>query len=341
MSGSIATRARSASTTPTTPSRARVALALGLVYLLWGSTYLGIKLASETIPPLLMLGVRYLIAGGVLYLWMRWRGADRPTRAQWLAGLVIAGLLLLVGNGAVGLAEQLIPTGVAALVVATVPLWMALLDWLRPGGTRPRALALLGLAFGFAGVVLLLGPAGLTGGARINPLGVIIVVVGAAAWAAGSLYSRSGRLPAIPLLATAVEMLAGGMLLVLAGSVAGEWSRFHVSAISTLSLLALAYLIVLGSLVGFTAYLWLMRNTPTAVASTYAFVNPIIAVFLGWALVGEPITSRTLIAAAVIVAGVVVITLSNRTPGARHAALLAAASEREPDREPAPSSASS
>ncbi len=288
--------------------RWQIAAALGSIYLVWGSTYLAIRLSIDTMPPLLMAGVRFLAAGAILYGWSRARGVARPTRIEWRGALIVGALLLLIGNGGVVWSEQLVPSGVVALLVGTVPLWMALIEWLRPGGARPSVAVAVGLLFGFAGVALLISPAQMVGGERINPLGAAIVLGAGICWAFGSLYSRSSVLPSAPLLATGMEMLAGGALLLIVGTVTGEWGTLHLGAVTTRSWIAFAYLIVFGSLVGFTAYIWVLRMTPPAIASTYAYVNPLVAVFLGWAFIGEPFTARTLLAAAVIVAGVVVIT---------------------------------
>lgn len=290
------------------PARWRVLTALGAVYVVWGSTYLAIRFAIDSIPPFLMAGTRFLIAGALLYVWSRQRGTPRPTGGEWRAALVVGALLLVCGNGGVVYAELLAPTGVVALLIGTVPLWMALLDWLRPGGVRPTLGVVVGLVCGFAGIVLLVSPTRVGSTGAINPVGVAVVMVAAVGWAAGSLYSRSGRLPSAPLMATGVEMLAGGVLLIIAGTLTGEWSHLHLSAVSTRSMLGLAYLIVFGSLVGFTAYIWLLRSVSASLASTYAYVNPVVAVFLGWAFDSEPVTARTLFAAAIIVGGVVVIT---------------------------------
>jgi drug/metabolite transporter (DMT)-like permease len=288
--------------------RWQVVAALITVYIVWGSTYLAIRFADETLPPLLMAGTRFLIAGGGLYVVLRARGAARPTASEWRAALVVGALLLLLGNGGVVWAELTLPSGVVALLVGTVPLWMAVFDWLRPGGTRPHPGVFVGLLFGFAGIGLLISPTDIAGSSHLNVAVVAVVLVAAMCWAAGSLYSRSGRLPANPLMGTAVEMLAGGAFMLIAGSLSGEWPTLHVQAVSMRSLLGLVYLILIGSLVGFTAYIWLLRNTTSAVASTYAYVNPVVAVFLGWAFAGEAVTLRTVLAAAVIIAGVVVIT---------------------------------
>jgi drug/metabolite transporter (DMT)-like permease len=291
----------------------RVVAAFAAVYLIWGSTYLAIRFAIETVPPFTMAGVRYLIAGAVLYGWMRLRGTSSPTRYHWISAAIVGGLLLLGGNGGVVWAEQRVPSGLTALLITSVPLWMALLNWLRPGGMRPSGPVAIGLFTGFAGVALLVSPGELAGGLHVDPLGGAVLLLASLSWAAGSLYSRHARFPESALLATAMEMIAGGVLLLAAGLVAGEWARLDLAAVSPKSFLAFAYLIAFGSLVGFTAYIWLLRVTTPARVSTYAYVNPVVAVFLGWALAGEPLTPRTLIAAAIIICAVVLIT----TYGAR------------------------
>jgi drug/metabolite transporter (DMT)-like permease len=283
-------------------------VAFAAVYLIWGSTYLAIRFAIETIPPFLMAGTRFLIAGSLLYAWTRLRGAQRPTRIHWREAAIIGALMLLGGNGGVTWAEQRIPSGLAALLVAAVPMWIVLLEALRPGGARPSAWTLLGLVMGLLGVALLIGPANLTGGQHVDLVGALVVLIGALAWAIGSLYSRQAQLPSVSLQGVALEMLAGGLFLVLAGGITGEGAKLDISSISARSLAALAYLIVFGSIIAFTAYLWLLRATTPARASTYAYVNPVVAVFLGWALADEPLTAQTLIAAAVIVSAVAMIT---------------------------------
>lgn len=286
-----------------------VVAAFAAVYLIWGSTYLGIRYAIETIPPFLMAGVRVLIAGGILYVWARRRGAPRPTRVEWRAAAVIGVLLLTIGNGAVTWAEQYVASGVAALLVAIVPFWMVLFEWLRPGGVRPTLAVIVGLVMGFGGLGLLIGP-GEAGGTAVHLVGAAVLVSGSIAWAAGSIYSRTAPLPSSPILSTAMEMLAGGVALVVLGLAAGEGVQLELARVSPQSLLALFYLIVFGSLIGYTAYVWLLQVSTPARVSTYAYVNPVVAVFLGWALAGEPLTPRVLIATAVIVGSVVVITLS-------------------------------
>jgi drug/metabolite transporter (DMT)-like permease len=299
-----------------TESGRRIVIAFAAVYLIWGSTYLAIRFAIETIPPLLMAGIRFLIAGTVLYVIVRcFKGVAKPERYHWRGAVLVGGLMLLGGNGGVVWAEQRVPSGIAALLIATVPLWMALLDWLRPHGVSTTWRGIAGLVLGFAGAIVLVGPGELMGGERVDPIGAAVLLFASLSWAIGSMLSRSARLPASPLLATAMEMLGGGALLACVGLLMGEWARLDPSAMSTRSLLSVGYLIVFGSLVGFTAYIWLLRKTTLARASTYAFVNPVVAVILGWAVAGEAFTLRTLLATAVIVPGVWLI-ISARRSGA-------------------------
>jgi drug/metabolite transporter (DMT)-like permease len=297
---------------PAQPSRAKVGTAFAAVYLIWGSTYLAIRFAIETIPPFLMAGARFLIAGALLFVWVRSRGAPKPTRSQWIAALVVGGLLLAGGNGGVVWAEQRVPSGITALLVATVPLWMVLLDWLRPGGARPGPGVVGGIVLGLGGIALLIQPGSFMAGSAVDPIGAAVLGLAALSWAVGSLYSRHAKLPSMPLLATSMEMLAGGALLVVMGLATGEASDVVPSAISGRSATALLYLVIFGSLVGFTAYVWLLRVASPARVSTYAYVNPVVAVILGWAFASEPLTARTLVAAAIIVGAVALITIGRR-----------------------------
>ncbi|HEX2091846.1 MAG TPA: drug/metabolite exporter YedA [Longimicrobiaceae bacterium] len=297
------------------PTRAKVLAAFAAVYLLWGSTYLAIRIAIETLPPLLMAGTRFLLAGALMFAWLRMRGEAAPERRQWRPAAIVGGLLLLGGNGGVVLAERTVPSGVAALLVAMVPLWMVLLEWWRGGGTRPTLRTAVGLGVGFAGMVLLVGPAELAGGGGVDPAGAAMLMVACASWATGSIYSRGAELPRSPFMATAMEMMCGGGLLLLAGIGRGEPASVDVASFSAASVAAFVYLVLFGSLVGFTAYVWLLRVSTPARVSTYAYVNPVVAVFLGWALAGEPLTPRVLMAAAVIVGAVAVIT-AGRTAAA-------------------------
>jgi drug/metabolite transporter (DMT)-like permease len=286
----------------------RVWLGLAVVYVVWGSTYLGIDLAVRTIPPFLMAAVRFLIAGSLLYAWAVRRGdrSDRPTARQWVSAFLIAAPMLAVGNAAVGWAEQTLDTGTASLIVASVPLWMALLDRIIYGQRLVRA-AVTGLLIGFVGVALLVAPGG--GGAGTA---AIVLVFGSAAWAIGSLYSRRAPQPSRPLVAAGMQMLAGGLILVVVSATAGEFSSIDPGRVSLESWLGLAYLVVAGSLVAFTTYMWLLRNAPTALVGTYAYVNPFVAVLLGTVILGEPLGWRTLVGGGIVLAAVAMIVRAPR-----------------------------
>lgn len=294
---------------PTSPPAARwqIVTAFAAIYLLWGSTYFGIRLAVETIPPFLMAGTRAVIAGALLYGWARWRGATRPERFHWRAAAIAGGFLLLGGNGLVSWAEQRVPSGISALIVGSTPLWMVLLEWLWHSGPRPTIGIVSGLVIGFIGLAFLVAPGKLGNGTHIDLVGAVALLLAGFLWAAGSLYSRRAKLPPSQLLASAMEMIAGGVLLLLAGGATGEWTHFNPMGIARHSIIAWGYLTLFGSLVGFTAYVWLLNATTPARASTYAYVNPVVAVILGWAFLNEPITGRTLTAAAAIILAVVVI----------------------------------
>jgi drug/metabolite transporter (DMT)-like permease len=288
--------------------RGRLIGALSLVYVIWGSTYLAIRFAVETLPPLSMASVRFLLAGALLLAWTRWRGHAFPTLRQWRSSAIIGVLLLLGGNGAVVTAQQWVASGLAALLVAVEPMFVVLVDWIRPGGRRPTALVAIGLVVGFAGTVVLVDPASLTGGDR-NALGAMLVVVAALSWAIGSVYAQRAELPSSALVASAANMLCGGLALGILGGARGEWTTFDPSAVTTKSLLAVAYLLVFGSLIAFSAYSWLVRAAPPALVATYAYVNPVVAVFLGWAFAGETFESKTLLAGLLVLIAVALISL--------------------------------
>jgi drug/metabolite transporter (DMT)-like permease len=282
-------------------------LAFAAVYVLWGSTYLAIRVGVETIPPFLLAGIRHLTAGALLLGWLRLSGTPAPTRRHWRSAAVIGGLMLLGGNGLVTWAEQRVPSGLAALIVASVPIWMTVLDGLQ-NRKRPHGIVILGLALGLGGLAVLVAPGRIAGVAsRVDPLGAAALLSAALFWAIGSLYSRKAALPTSTLLATAMEMTAGGLILLATAAVAGEWRGFSLAAVSGRSFLALAYLIVAGSLLGFTAYIFLLGATTPARVSTYAYVNPVVAMVLGWAILGETLTLRTFVAASIIVAAVALI----------------------------------
>ena len=291
------------------PTALAVWVALITVYLVWGSTYLAIRYAIETMPPFFMAATRFLVAGAVMYAWRRGRGDTPPSGRHWLSAAIIGVFLLVGGNGGVSWAEQRVASGLAALLVGTVPLWIVILDTLRPGGRLPSGRAVAAVLVGFGGVVLLIGPTQLAGGAGdVDIVGAAAVILAALLWSIGSLYSRRAALPASPLLGTGMEMLAGGAGLLVVGVLAGELGQLDVTAISARSLWGLAYLIVFGSWVGFTAYVWLLRVAPTQLVSTYAYVNPVVAILLGFLLASEPLTPRILVAAAIILASVALTT---------------------------------
>src|SRR6202521_2396567 len=287
----------------------RIWLALGTVYILWGSTYLGIKYAIDTIPPFLMGSLRFLVAGGVLYLLAIRTGdtsGDRVGGRQWLAALLIGAALLVGGNGGVILAEQYVPTGVVALFVATAPLWMAIIDRVIFGRRLP-ALVIVGLVVGFGGGAFLIGS---PGSGHINLFGAALALAAPLCWASGSVFTRHVKLPIRPLVAASMEMLWAGLLFGIASILTGELGRVHWQHVSTTSIVALLYLIVFGSLIGFSAYVWLLRSAPLSLVSTYAYVNPVVAVILGAIFVGEAITARLVIAGGIIIAAVALIVVA-------------------------------
>ena len=280
--------------------------ALVAVYLVWGSTYLAIRFAVETIPPFMMASARFLSAGVILFAWRRAAGDPAPSKVEWRSAAIVGMFLLLGGNGGVVWAEKRVVSSVAALMVAATPLWMVLIDALRPGGKKPGVNAILGIVIGFFGIALLIGPNQLTGGeGGVDILGAVVLLVAAFLWSAGSLYSRTAKLPDSPLLGTSMEMLVGGACLLLLSVVTGEWRGLDVGAITTTSWISLGYLIVFGALVGYTAYTWLLRVAPTPLVATYAYVNPVVAVILGYFLADEPLTLRSFFAAIIIVSAVV------------------------------------
>jgi drug/metabolite transporter (DMT)-like permease len=277
--------------------------------MLWGSTYLGIKYAIDTIPPLLMGSLRFLVAGGVLYVLAQRTGdrrGDRVGARQWLAALLIGGLLLVGGNGGVILAEQYAPTGVVALLVATTPLWMALIDRVVFGRHLP-VLVIVGLLVGFGGVAFLIGS---PGSGHINLFGAALALAAPLCWAIGSVFTRHVKLPSRPLVAATMEMLWAGALFGIASIVTGELGRVHWQQISTASIVALLYLIVFGSLVGFSTYVWLLRSAPLSLVSTYAYVNPVVAVTLGAIFLGEAINARLVVAGGIIILAVALIVVA-------------------------------
>jgi drug/metabolite transporter (DMT)-like permease len=288
--------------------RFKIILAFASIYLLWGSTFLFIKFAIETIPPFFMAGFRHIVAGAILYLFAR-RGEVAPNRKDWQAAIVIGGLLLFVGNGGVTWAEQHVPSGLTALIVASIPIWMVVMNWLFGDRIRPGKREIISLILGFLGLIILVGPERIIGSGQIDLSGLLVLILAAVAWSAGSLYARRHKLSTSQLLATGMQSLGGGALLIILGLLSGESQQLHADAISLRSFLSLGYLTVFGSLIGFTSYIWLLKQVSPAKVSTYAYVNPVIAVFLGWLLGGEELTLRTLLCAAVIISAVMIATI--------------------------------
>ena len=292
------------------PPRALVLGAFAIVYVVWGSTYLAMRVAIETLPPFLMAGCRFLVAGGVLFAVLRLRGAPPPGKAHWRNAWISGFLLLVSGNGLVVWAEQTVPSGLTALLIGLTPAWFALMDWLRPGGPKPHARTLLGILVGFGGVVLLVSPRGAAAhGAPLNAWGVSALILAGISWAAGSLFSKHNSNGQSPWMTAALQMLCGGATLLLLALPAGEFKGAHADAVSMQSAIALLYLIVFGSWIGFSAYVWILKVSKPAHVATYAYVNPVIALFLGRMLLGEELNARVFLAAAIILAGVVIITL--------------------------------
>jgi len=298
--------------------RAKVILAFAAVYIIWGSTYLGIRYAIETLPPFLMAGSRFLTAGAIIFVWARLKGDTVGSFAHWRRAFVIGALLLLCGNGGVTWAEKYIPSSLAALLVATEPLWVVALNWAITR-TRPNAKVLFGVLIGLTGVAFLVG-GGLNKGPHASAMtlaAAVVVLLAGFAWAGGSVYASRRPIKVSTSLASGMQMMAGGSLLLLVALVTGDFKRLNLAQASWVSLSAYAYLLFFGSLVGFTAYSFLLRHVTTSSAATYAYVNPVVAVLLGWLFAHEPLTPRTLLAAAVIVGSVVLIT----TYGSAHAQL--------------------
>jgi drug/metabolite transporter (DMT)-like permease len=283
-------------------------LAFAAVYLIWGSTYLAIRVGVRSLPPFLMAGCRFVSAGGLLYLLLRARGARAPSRGEWARAAVAGLLMLTVGNGLVTWAEKQVPSNLAALIVAAVPLYMALLEWARPGGAPPTRRVLFGIGVGAAGMALLVS-GGRQSAHEVTALGIGAILLSGLSWSAGSLYSRYGRMHPHPVMAAAQQMLAGGAAMLVVAVYRGDPAAVARAGVTPDSVVALAYLTIFGSFVGFSAFGWLVKATTPARLSTTAYVNPVVAVVLGWALLDEHLSSRAFAGAAFIVCAVVVMTV--------------------------------
>jgi len=295
-----------------------IAISFAMVYIFWGSTYLAVRFGVETVPPLILVGARQLLAGLVLYPLARFHSSEKPTVQHWLSAALIGGLLLIGGNGSIAWAEaQKTPTNITAVLVGAVPVWMALMDWLRPGGPRPTGRVLTALAIGLFGVSLLVSPHVPFmdhAGVAVRPICALILFLGSLCWAAGSILSRHLKLPHSPLMATSIYMIAGGLLNFPVAFAIAETKNFDVHQVSLRSGLSILYLAVFGSILGFTAYTFLLRKVQAARVATYAYVNPVIAVFLGWALGGESVSARMMVAAAIILGAVVMVITAPHAP---------------------------
>jgi len=291
------------------PTKIWIIVVFAALYLIWGSTYLGIRFAIETIPPFLMAGTRFLIAGLIMYAIAWSQGIVKSSWANWRTSLIIGACLLLGGNGGVTISEKYIDSGLAAVIVAVVPIYIVVLGWVTGMAPRPTSVVWLGLVGGFVGVGILLGPSlrFSSNDAHGPAIGMSILLVSSFLWSAGSLYSRVAKHAASPFLTAAQQMIWGGMLLLLTGALTGEMRRFHPGSVSILSVASFAYLVIIGAVVGYTAYIWLLRHCDPAKVATYAYVNPIVAVLLGAAFAGETLTMRTLIAAALIIGSVAMV----------------------------------
>lgn len=287
-------------------SRSRLLIAFATVYLVWGSSYLFMKFAVATMPPLPMAGARYLLAGAILLALGVALGIRRPTRAEWSAAAIV-GTALMTSNGAVSWAVRRIPSGVAALLVAITPCWMVLLEWQRDRNLKPRRGTVAGLLLGLVGIALLVGPAELLGSGHIDPLGAAAVLVGTFTWSAGSLYARRAARHEISQIMSGMQMLCGGAVLLTISSTFENWNAFSFASVTTNSWISFWYLVFVASLLGYTAYIYVLTNASPVTASTYAYVNPVVAVALGAWFGGEDLSARILVASAIIIAGVVLI----------------------------------
>lgn len=292
--------------------RARLLLAFAAVYIVWGSTYLGMAVAVQTIPPFLMAAARFLIVGPLMIGIARWQGEALPPAAQWRTGFLAGGIMLIGGNGLVSWAQQTVPTGIASLIVGTTPLWMVMLDWAFFQGPRPNRGVLLGLALGLVGIGVLVAPRAAGQPLAYDPWGLLALAAVPVCWVTGSLYGRRAPHSSHPLMNAGVQQLGGGIALLAASLALGEPARFNLAGVSLESALAVLYLIVFGSGIGFTSYMYLLQHTTPARTATYAYVNPVVAVFLGWLVLRETLHENTLIAGAIIVCAVALIVNASR-----------------------------
>ena len=304
---------------PKAPKMAALVAAFATIYVVWGSTYLGIRVAVESMPPFLMAGLRFIAAGGLLLLFLRLRGPLAWTLHQWKDAAIVGACLLIGGNGLVSWAEQWVPSGITALLIGVQPLVMVVTEWGWRGGERPGGIVLAGLVLGFLGVAWLAAPWEHLHDGTPYFGGVLAILAACIFWALGSIYGRHVHRPAPPLQAAGMQMLCGGLGLTLVASGRGDWGQWHPALTSGRSWAAFVYLVLIGSLVGFSCFVWLMKHSTPARVATYAYVNPVVAVLLGWALLDEKVTTRVLGSSVVIVTAVIMITVGKNRPGARPA----------------------
>ena len=308
--------------------KTKIWIALLAIYLVWGSTYLAIRFAVETLPPFLQGSFRFLISGAILFIWRLRAGDEKPTISNWKAAAIVGTLLLVGGNGLVSLAEKTVASGIAALVVATSPFWLVLFETFRSGGTKPTWQSIVGLVIGFGGVFLLIGPAKITGSEQsFDPLGIIILLVAPILWSLGSIFAKGAKLPKSSLLSTGMQMLMGSVASFIVSAATGELNGFSFADVSMRSWLGLAYLITFGSLIGFVSYGWLLHNAPVSLMSTYAYVNPVVAVFLGWLIANEALNTRIAVASVIIIGSVILINWARQAAARKDARQVVAMAE--------------
>ena len=289
-------------------SKAKLIAAFAAIYFIWGSTYLFIKFAIESVPPFMVGASRFWVAAVILYVWGRLSSRVKPEARHWREGLILGVFLLGVGNGCVVWSQQRVASGIAALIVAIVPLLVVLIEWLRPGGKRPSTAAIIGVLIGLGGIALLIGPSAFLGAGDIDPLASLVLLAGSLSWSAATVFAKRASVPASPPLASAIQLVGGALSLTVVSALAGEFGRVELSEIPLKATLSIAYLIIFGSVIAFSAYSWLMRVASPTKISTYAYVNPIVAMLLGWAVADEEMSVRVLVAAAIVLAGVMLIT---------------------------------
>jgi drug/metabolite transporter (DMT)-like permease len=302
---------------PSTPARGALILAFATIYVVWGSTYLGIKVAVETLPPFLMAGLRFAVAGTLLFGYLMLKGAKWPTLRQWRDQAIIGVFLLVGGNAVVSWSEMRTPSGITSLILGAGPLIVVIMDWLRPHGSRPTLGLACGVAAGIAGIALLLGPDAIPAGYRPPTIYIIVLFASSISWWTGSFYSKHVTSGTPLILAASMQMLCGCACILLVSWLLGEGRGFHLASVSLHSWEAFAYLVVVGSIIVFPVYVWLLEHSTPARVSTFAYVNPVIAIFLGWATVGEPLNPRIIIAAVIIIGAVAVITIGKARTAAK------------------------